>query len=214
MFSEIVDEVVRVSGRVDKKTQIISYVNATVREIQTLRNFSKDLIEDILTAGTAPYTWTLPEDFRRMITAQYSDGNWPEHRQPGRMQALKNKYYYYQGPDYLVFNGLTAGMTVNVAYIRHLPSLEYYEAEVRPAVFDRVLLTWEYLTAVTDEEKEIARMYVSNWILKDWKEAVVQGTLAKIQKDVADARATVAYSLYRGLQVKITETEHFVQVNT
>ena len=195
-FSAAIDQVVTVTGRIDRKPSIISYLRSTVREIQSLDKFSKDLTEDQLTATADPYIWNYPDNFRRVIHVEYPslvDAHGkkivPDYVPPGKKQAkLSTPYYYYDGPGYYVFAGMGGNNPgdnplINLAYLSYLLPIAYFQdIAIRPATYSLETNTWSYLTAVTDTEKEAARALVTNWVLFNWFDMCVEGALAKLWK--------------------------------
>lgn len=206
-FSAAVDSVIARSQRPDRRADIIAYVRQTMRECQVFKKiaFARDLIEDQLTATSSPFIWDRPQELRLLRTVQYGIFGarnaqiYPTFLRPGKKQETE-QYYYYAGPDYFVFKGVDAGTIVNVAYYAYFKKLPYYAIADRPAVFDLETDNWNYLTATTDQDKAIARALVSNWLLFDWYDLIVEGGLAKIFKTVGDQRAVSSFALYKSLQ--------------
>jgi len=215
-FSAAVDNVVSRSGRPEKRQDIVSYARASIREIQTLKNFVRDLVEDQITATTdSPFTWTRPDKLRFMRTVRYRPGNnqvesiWPKFLMPGKVQKDVD-YYYYGGPTYFVFVGVSKDQEIDIAYYTYARTFVYYEDESnRPATYDLSTLSWSYLTASTDEEKEAARNEVTNWVLFHWPHVVEEGALAKVFKSIGDPKATSAFALYKSMQQDVLEAESF-----
>jgi hypothetical protein len=94
-----------------------------------------------------------------------------------------------------------------LAYYSYFPKLPYYEESLRPARFFLETNAWSYLDATTPEEEAAARLVVSNWMLFDWFDTIVEGGLAKIFKTVGDVRAPAAFGLYKSLQNDILTGE-------
>lgn len=231
MFSELIDEAVTATGRLDKRAQIIGHANATIRECQTLIGkasviFARDLIEDTVdTDGESDsYTWTFPrtgvEALRIMRTVYYPNQDiYVENKPPGRIQQGLD-HYYYGGPTYYVFKGVGEETSVNIGYYRYLPTLTYYADGARPAVFDLTTQEWSYLvngvyvsTTGTDAGDEAAQALVSNWLLDHWYQMVLEGTLAKIMLILDDPRGPKHYSLYNALQKALAAAEPWESLN-
>lgn len=204
-FSAAVDDAVSRSGRPDRKADIISFARVTIREMQVLRFFRNDLTEDTIIATTDNYVWNYPSNFRIMRTVRYpyfdarGQRIYPQEVLPGERQKLFD-YFYYSGPGYYVFGGTGIGAQIDVAYYSYLPKLAYYEAADRPARFYLETDAWEYLSNGTAEENEAARNKVTNWLLSNYYDFVVEGTMAKILKVVGDNRAPSSFALYKSYQ--------------
>ena len=211
-FSAAVDDVVARSGRPDRKADIIAFIRTSVRECQIKAFFKKDMIEDTLTTDAEPYIWAYPQEFRIFRTARYPLTNmrgaslYPPEVLPGKKQR-EETYYYYGGPGYFAFAGLASGSEIDVAYYKVSKKLPYYATSLRPATFSLESDAWTYLTATTDAEKLTAREAVSNWLLFDYYDLIVEGGMAKILKVVGDARASASYALYKSYQNDLLTTE-------
>ena len=209
------------SGRPDKRSDIVGFVRQTIRELQVVDGviIMKDLIEDTFTASTDPYVWTYPNTFRKMYSVQYADLVGENGRPvrprfvqgPGR--ALdENPYAYYASGDSFVFVGHDAG-TIDVAYVTYVKPLVYYSSsETPPADFSLENYAWSYATAVTDQEKADAQASVSNWVLFNWFETVVEGALAKLYKINGDERAVSSFALYKSYQKDLKAAEMLLAV--
>lgn len=163
MFSELVDSVILRSGRADKKSDIIDYANATLRECQAKGLFFKDLIEDkVSLTDLDPLIWQPPQGFRQLRTVQYPDLSYPPMKQPGRVQHTDYPptspawntltAYYYLASNYVVFTHCGTILNtdtqwnnnyIGVAYYVWRPRLKYYTAGHRPAVFSDELAQGE-----------------------------------------------------------------------
>lgn len=213
-FSAAVDRVVARSGRLDRRNDILSYVRLTLREIQTLTAFMKDLVEDQLTATSDPYVWETPVVFRKLLFAEYPNIVDQRRRivapralqQPGRA-TQEYDYFMYPSGDSIVFAGMGSGGLINVAYLSYVPQLAYFAEAARPATYDVETLSWSYLSATTDEAKTTARGLVTNWILFNWFDVVVEGALAKLYKTAEDPRSSATFALYKQLQNNILAGE-------
>lgn len=212
MFSEIVDSVGLRCGRgtVADRAAIVDFVNSTVRECQTVDGalFSRDLVEDSIPCSSDPTIWSTPNSFRLMRTVRYPDGRYPDFLLPGRVLTDK-EFYYYSAGTYFALHGCGTSGEIAIAYYRFLPRLQYYAETARPAVYDEVTDTWTYAAGiVTDDEKEVARARVSNWLLSTYAELIKEGATAKLTKMIKDeTRSVQSYSLYKQLQDSMKRTE-------
>lgn len=211
MYSEIVDAVILRSGRPDLALDVQSYVNQTIRQLSAKAFFDKNLVEDGVTAAADPHTWTRPVRLQRLQTVRYPSGLYPEFHRPGRV--LRNKsYYYYAAATYYIFKGCSTG-TVAVAYFQFPKRLEYRAAGIatRLAIYSQEDETWTYDPSLTTDALQLAqRENVSNWLLLDWYDLVMEGTLAKIFKQVKDTeRSATHYSQFmRTISEEFLATEH------
>lgn len=211
-FSAAVDDVVRRSGRPERRQDIIAYVRSTIRECQVMRYFRRDMIEDSLVADQANYIWTYPQEFRILRTVRYpltnlrAEALYPKEILPGKLQR-DQAYYYYGGPGYYVFSGTANADIIDVAYYMVSRKLPYYELAERPATFSLEDNAWSYLNPGTDEENAAAREKVFNWVLFNYYDLVLEGGLAKVLKTIGDLRASSTFALYKSLQNTFIETE-------
>lgn len=209
-FSSLIDTCLARANRFDRLNDIISYARLTVREIQSLGQFQQDVIEDQISGVTVdPYVWLTPAAFRAMLSVQYNNisdeqGNpiYAKYKELGKGQ-LREEYYYYRSGDSHVFvghDGRSGGaIAINIAYLEYSRSFQYFATQAtRPAIYDDVTETWIYeasydLDATT---RETARRLVSNWVLFNWFDVIIEGTLAKVYKLVDDSRAGASFSFF------------------
>lgn len=214
MFSEVVESVMVRTGRVTAadRTNIVDFVNSTVRECQTVDGlmFHRDFVEGRTTITADPTIWTMPSDFRLMRTVRYPDGSYPPFQLPGKVLFDMAQYYYSAG-TYLTMVGCGTSGQMAYGYYRWLPRLKYYPEAERPAVYDEAADSWTYLNDITDPDaQEIARARVSNWLLLNHTELIKEGATAKMCKLVKDGeRAVQAYSLYKQMQDAMKRSEAF-----
>lgn len=174
------------------------------------------MIEDTVTATANPHIWALPDRFRILRTARYNIATanqvytYPKEKLPGKVQEGEDTYYY-RATNYFAFRGVAVGTSIDVAYYMYLKKLPYYAAGARPAYFDLELDAWVYLPAYddTDANRLIARDLVSNWLLIDWYDLIVEGGLAKLLKTLGDPRAPSSFGLYKQLQQDLKKGEPF-----
>ncbi|HFD32036.1 MAG TPA: hypothetical protein ENJ28_04910 [Gammaproteobacteria bacterium] len=211
-YSAAVDDVVARSGRPDRKSDIIAFVRVTIRELQTLAYFKRDLTEDTLTADQANYVWTYPQEFRILRTVRYpyfdAQGKqiYPPELKPGKQQKDFTHYYYASG-NYYVFAGTALADLIDVAYYSTAKKLPYYDLAARPATFSLETDSWSYLSNGTSAEQLAAQALVSNWVLFNYYDTVVEGAMAKILKTVGDKRAVSSFALYSSYKKTLISTE-------
>lgn len=213
MFSELVDTVLARCGRTDRKEDIISYVNLTIRSVQAKIFCYNNLTEDQIEATADPFIWINPINFQKLKAARYNDGEYPVSKMGKGQDTYPNRYYL--GPGYVGFTGMEVGSLIDVAYYKFQPRLKYYEDNQRPATTEFNYTTEQYnfsyydLTSIGDLDytlvanQPLARAKVSNWILLKWREMIEEGTLAKVYKLIGETeRAATAFSLFERTRVQ------------
>jgi hypothetical protein len=147
-----------------------------------------------------------------MRTARYNMLNnrneyiYPKFLEPGAIQD-KSSYFYYAGPTYFAFSGIEIGVNIDIAYYEFLPLLAYYELADRPATYSLETNSYSHLTAQTSAEMLAAEALVSNWLLFQWYDLIVEGAMAKIFKAVGDERAPSTFGLYKSMQKDLLRGE-------
>ena len=206
-LSALVDDTIARGGRPDRRNDIISYVRQTQRECQVMAFFQRDFDEDTITATTSPHLWTVPQEFRQMQTVRYgivdpqNNFIYPKHVNPGK--GMRNRtYFYYRGVTQYVFAGISAGVDIDLAFYMYFKKLAYYALADRPATFSLEDDAWSYHTDydTDDIQRAIAQALVSNWMIFDWYDLLMEGVLAKLYKTVKDPRAPATFGLYKSLQ--------------
>lgn len=211
-FSSAVDDVVARSGRPNRKLDIIAFVRTSIRECQVKDFFKNDLVEDTLTADAEVFVWTYPQEFRMLRTVRYPYSNqrgerlYPDEILPGKKQR-EETYFYYGGAGYYAFAGLASGALIDIAYYQNSKKLAYYDLAVRPATFSLEDNAWTYLTASDASSQLIAREQVSNWLIFNYYDTIVEGALNKIYNAVGDERSRSSYALYKSLQNDLIANE-------
>lgn len=222
-FSAAVDDCITRSGRPDRKAEIIGFARRSIRECQVYKgqHFERDFVEDQIIATSDPFIWNRPAIIRQLRTVSYPDildgydeQVYPRYMLPGRAQR-KLRFFYYAGTTYYVFagpgiglNGTNINARINIGYYRYLPPLPYYDAANRPARFSLETSEWWYADETLDaEEQEAAREQVTNWLLFDWYDTIVEGALAKLFKTYGDDRQRPTFALYKSYQSDILLAE-------
>ncbi len=221
-FSAIVDDAIARSQRRDRVLDIVGYARSTIRECQVLNGsfFQQDLIEDLLVTDADPFIWLRPVRLRSILAAQSPefDGRgepiYYKFLPPGTRRTNIIYYLYLSGGSY-IFKGQNVGFSLPIAYFEYARRFKYYAIVAeRPAIFDDELETWSYATAFdTDATTRAAgEELVSNWLLFNWYQLIVEGTLTKIFKSVGDDRSKASFALYKGLQKDLLVGEQLVYV--
>lgn len=228
MFSELVDEIVKTTGKINRQTDIASYINASVRECAVLKTFYRDQMETQLTIPAEPFIWTYPSNFRGIQAAKLPAdfANAQQHdiyfksSVPGRRQQDLN-YFYYGIQDAIVFSGGSTGSLIDIAWFRYPWPLNYYAVGSRPAVYDQEEEIkgnnpWTYLPEydTDDTQRELARELVSNWLLLRWKDLIREGANSKLFRlqDESEGKSRGTFGLYKNLQQDLMRVERSVNL--
>jgi hypothetical protein len=227
-ISQLVDELVDETKRPDMLTDLVRFVNQTVRE----SHFSGDRRAALLFKGNfkeleltatseTGFSWDAPTPaiFQHMAAVQYPEvfdfeGKtiWAMEIQPGK-RVNDLEHYYYRAGDSFAFSGYGGnGKTINIGYYEFPPSLKYYPDDAtRPAEYDPED-GWTYPAgAATPEEQEAARLRVTNWLLLRWSDVISEGVRAKLYKRLSDTeRARTSYSMYESLRQGLWTSETMV----
>jgi len=209
-FSALVDDVRIRSGRVDRTADINAYARSTIRECTVLAEFDRNTIEGTVAATAIPFVFTQPANFRTWEAIKYpyfdNHGNpiFAVEKRPGVQQNSRNPYWFYRAGNSHVFNGINAiNDILTYAYQAYLPKLANFPVVAdRPATYDIDTGLWTYHADYTGNAtlNQQAQDLVTNWLLFDWYDLIVEGTLNKIYKTVGDVRAGPAFSLYKAQQ--------------
>lgn len=218
-MSACVDAVLARAQRPGRSNDVVAYVRQTLRECQIVEGaaFSRDMTEDSITATASPHIWERPNLLRFLRTVKYNIATannneiYPDFLRPGKILQGKT-YYYYGGPTYYAMAGVSSGITIDLAYYSYFAKLPYYATVAdRPATFSLETDSWSYHADydVDDATRLTARNRVTNWMLTDWFDLIVEGGLAKILKSVGDERAASTFGLYKSLQKDLLRGEPF-----
>ncbi len=208
-LTTLVQEAVRESRRMERVSDCVRFVRATVRECQALQLFDDDLVEEQLAADAVPFIWTPSATIRHLDFVRYhagADYEYPTFIKPSLRQR-EAAFYYYKSGKSIVFAGASVGMLIDVSYYSTLPALNYYDPKlglIEPASYDLMLRAWTYSTeGLSAEAQEAARDAVTNWLIFDWYDLIMEGVLAKLYKASDDDRARTHYSQYKAGQVEL-----------
>lgn len=226
-FSQIVDDVIRITGRPDQILLIPGFVNQTIRELhsepqsQGLVKYGENLFElEFSPDVDQGYVFTIPrvhrfqtlECFFYSTIGRYAFPKTPSTMFDGVYTPDRRSNYYRSGSNFILNGYGGTDSLVKAAWFEYPPSFKYYAVAARPATFNDETGEWTYLPAyVTDEEKETARDLVSCWLLLRYKELVTQGACAKVFARMSDSeRGKVAYSLFQSGRTQLIAAETFV----
>lgn len=219
-FSSLIDTAIARSLRRDRQADIISYARLTMRECAVMAFFHQDFVEEELTVNAVPFIWTRPQFLRQISLVQYpiltrhGDLVKPLYISPALRKSEHVYWYYLSGTAY-VFSGLTVGQIIKIGYYSYQTHFNYIaNVADRPAQFDIETGAWKYHQNYDDNltVQETARKMVSNWMLFNWFDTIIEGTLAKLFKTLNDERSTPTYALYKSLQTAMLAGEAHVRV--
>lgn len=231
-FSAAIDVCLTRSGRPDLVNDLLSHVRTSMRESQVRPGdrqifFAKDLTETELTnISVEPHTWEPPTGFRVMRAVKYPDQIDPQNNQifvdfvePGKRQLEFKRYHYFAGSSF-IFVGTNAAATniikIGIAYYSYFSILNYFsDVTKRPARYlinDDGTEGWTYHADydIDDTTRTTARNLVTNWMLQNWFDMVVEGALAKAFKIKDDDRASSTFALYKQLQRDLLAGESWI----
>jgi len=220
-FSALIDQAVSLAGRGKvARQQLTSYARSSMREAQADNLFERDIVEDQITVTAAPFIWPRPAELRFFRTVRYPGEIYPQYLLPGRRQFDIDKFYY-AASTYFVFNGVEVSELLDIAYYRYFPKLVYFEPANRPARYFADLGKWQYLDGNSNfvdtlgslALDEAAEALVTNWLIFDWTDLVLEGILAKQFKVAADPRAPSHFALFKSMLKDLLQGEQVASVN-
>lgn len=227
-LSQMVDEIAAETRRPDLVTDIVRYVNQTIREVhfspdrRAAQLFRSNFNEAELTTVTdSSYVWEIPNPatFQVLSAVKYpqvfdqaGNGLWVKEARPGVRQHDFTAYWYRVGES-IVFTGYgDGGNKILVGFFAYPKSLKYVaDPAERPAQYDDED-GWTYHADydVDATTRETARNLTSNWLLLRWADVISEGVRAKVFKRVSDdARAKLAYSAYESMRQGLWTAESF-----
>lgn len=219
MFSELIDGMLVRSGRRDRLSDLTTYLNMTIREVDASGDFVKSHVEEVIPISGNPTTWPRPVGVKNIVTVQYPGLIYPDPIPVGPLQRSyirEGKPYFYESGNYVVFANAGDLGSINVAFQQRPKRLLYYEEGNRPAVWDETERLWTYLPAydVDDATRTLARSLVTNWLLINHQDTLEEGTLAKLFALTEDKeRSRVTYSLFKQMLASVMQEEVQVMIN-
>jgi hypothetical protein len=225
-FSGLVDHIVQLTSRPDRRDLIVTALNSTIRDMHIRPagagspmgspvKYYENMVEVEFTpvAGVSPVLWPIPKPgiFMALSAMRCSirQVNFRE-RSPSSLIPLERDYaaqgiYYKTGAQYAIA-GAIPGVPLHIAYFTYLPALAY----IAPA--DRLVqvIDSEYrLVALPDTEPDVPTLTLeTNWLLARHWSALLEGTVSRVYRALNDLdRAKIAYSAFSSLQAAIQSTE-------
>lgn len=218
-FSALIDECAATLARglnSVTRAQLIGYARSTLKECHTLAYFKKDFTEDQITVTASPHIWNHPLDLRKLLVVEYPYGIYPKFVNPGRRKDDFD-FYYYRASTYFVFASVAINDIIKLGYYSKGRKFAYYADGVRPAFYDDVEEIWQYLDTNGEYQDtlgsisldETAQAKVTDWLLLQWYETIVEGTLAKVLKSYGDKRAASTFAVFRDMKNSLVSDEAF-----
>jgi len=228
-FSQIIDDAVAQTLRINQRTRAEGFGNQIIREMHTDDKslpvyFDKNRVEAVITANVdSGFVWTPVSGLQLIESVAYPNvftGSgkpvFAKFMRPGRNQNLHD-FYYYRASSYFVFSGFGGnGAEINLSYLLYPPRLKYYATIDRPAEYDDVN-GWTYfdtsaqaggLDYTDPANQELARTLTTNWLLMDWQDTVIVGLKEAIYRDVGDdPRARTNFSKFSVLRKALILSE-------
>lgn len=230
MFNQVVDEIILRSNRLDMKKTIIGIVNGVIRRIQSKQYFQSDLKEYKITPeatdvefSAGQWKWRRNPDVRLISSVRYDPWDvYPPNQQPSVNQESLINYWYKVG-DHYVFRWSKYEEdpeSISISYYTTSKEFEYTEEDERLVKYDYTNNTWyERKTAkdawkpltkeeATSKEEELSKY--GNWLLRDYKEIVISGSLSKLFGLLNDEeRAKREFAEFNDLFKTLTNNERY-----
>lgn len=214
MFSQIVDDVCKLSNRIDMRDIVVKLAQGIISRIHSKQYFQSDLKQLELTPDTpnlemqsaTKWVWRRNPDVRLINSVCYKPlGLYPPNNQPSVGQNLLNNYWYKVGEKYVfVFGGgqnvlgeiyglpvSEEPTSIEITYYSFPKKFEYIPEAERLIKYDWSSNEWlvredaqsdEWkaldLKEVNEREEELTAY--GNWLLRDYKDVVISGTLSKL----------------------------------
>ncbi len=207
-FSEIIDEVVQTTQAPHLLTSVIREANFVLKDLDTNHDSDWALEEITVKRGDATLVsegrvtrWTVPCNFRSMRAIRVDGCTYLEQRRPGLGQKATSAFWYQSG-NQIIVSGCPC--TLDIAYYARQRSFLYYDPAKR-LLRSSDQCDWEYRATSSDawtpydgstpDQLKVYDRHV-NWIIADFSDAVVFGTLSGQWNSMGDARASAKYAQY------------------
>lgn len=204
MFSQLIDIVTKRTNRIDMRDTAVGLMNGIIRRIQSKQYFQSDLKQIRLNEETpgvkvlmGRWEWTRTPDVRLMSAVQYlPDGSYPPNNQPAVGQDNLNNYWYKVGDKYIfVFPEhhllIDEPEEIELTYYSFSPEFKYIPEADRLIKYDwetnqwferqnNKTTEWKPLTADEVNLREDELKAYGNWLMRDYKEVILSGTISKL----------------------------------
>lgn len=224
-FSGLVDHVVQLTSRPDRRDMIVTALNSTIRDLHMRPvsgvsplgapiRYAENMVEvEFIATSDVPLLWPIPKPGIFMalsaMRCALRQVNFME-RNPSSLIPLQRDFaavgiYYKTGAQYAIA-GAIPGAPLHIAYYTYLPALSY-----KP-VADRLVqvIDSEYrLVALPDAEPDAPTLAAeTNWMLARHWSALLEGTLSRVYRALNDLdRSKIAFSAFTEQRAVIQSTE-------
>lgn len=221
-FSEIIDIIVNTAKVPHKIPYVVVQANGIVRDLRTNHASDFDLAETQLLPLALDATqrgcecrathveWMVPCDFRAIRAVRYNGCEYVPNRKPGLIQKRGDNHWYQSG-DYIVFSGNPQCIDISFytmprSYIyfdpkkRRIKSCDQCQYLVRQKhtseTPDDPALLWQAVNFNFTWHK-VAYSQQVDWIIREYYDVVMNGTLAAIYNGMGDvARGSRYYQQF------------------
>ena len=224
-FSGLVDHIVTLTSRPDRRDMIVTALNSTIRDLHMRPvsgvsplgapiKYAENMVEvEFIPTADVPVLWPIPKPGIFMalsaIRCSLRQVNFME-RNPSSLIPLRDDYsavgvYYKTGAQYAIA-GAIPGAPLHIAYYTYLPALSYR------SVNDRLVtvIDSEYkLVALPDADPDAPTLALeTNWMLARHWAALLEGTLSRVYRALNDLdRSKIAFSSFSEQRAVIQSTE-------
>lgn len=190
MFSQIVDEVLAVSGRYDKYAEAPMFVDRVVKLMTAKVWSANDLEEAQVTTTAMPHIWPLPFNFRAIRSVYNATSSIMLTKVSVGQESLTTSNSYYSFGGSLVISGAAISSQLKIAYYKAYMPLSYVPAANRAGygVYNWATGTWDDGPALPNQ---------SHWVLAKYKQIVVDGAVASLLNFVVSERAPKVYAEFQ-----------------
>lgn len=223
-FSTLVDHIVQLTSRYDRRELISQSINSTIRDMH-LRSpsaisplgapirYSENLIEVEFDPGSMnPVLWSIPRPqiFMDIAAARCSVRNRIyEKRSPQSLRDMHKEFstfgVYYRTGNKLAFLSDGAYYPIQIAYFIYLPTLAYLSiADREVEIVDGEFVKVSDGTAPTQVQYDKE----TNWMLARHSSALLEGAVSRVYRALNDLdRSKIAYSAFNAMQIAVQATE-------
>jgi hypothetical protein len=223
-FSQIVDDIVAETLRLDLLGVIADYLRQTIRDmhidsVTKMPAFYPDNRKEVqvILSGVGTenvYVWPIPKAtlFQQMEAVYYrAYGVYSLEKKPSIAKVNRgvdpnSRYYWYRaGSNICMANPGKDGQLVDVSWFEYLGSLAYYAKALNPAIYDLASDSYVIANGYTNDQ---ALALSTNWMIQRHADTLKEGVRAKIYKRLADMdRARLCYSQFETARSAIINTE-------
>lgn len=236
-FTQLIDDMVSETLRVDMRQTMADYLNQTIREVHNKSRatpqgnesmpvlYPDNRVEELVTLSgitedTLTYLWPIPKMtvFQQMEAVYYRGvSRYAQLRNPKSALLVSSaeisaKFYYYRtGAYFALVNPGADGQLVALSWFEYPRNLPLYGIGVSPVLYDNITEEYSLNPKRADQTLTLEQGLAlsTNWLLQRHTDAIREGLRAKIYKRLSDGsnRAQLAYSQFEVLKTSIQNTE-------